>query len=250
MTWNDKTGVGRAVCTAAALALCVCAVPECALGAPAKAPPVIKFKVDAAKCPKDAKWVEKNVRRPLEKWAGNVVTLLDGKDAAWTNGVVDIVLERGDGKGEAPAWAGGGKIHLNMKFAMSCQHEAAGACIHEFAHVVQDYGPREWRAKPYADVPGWLVEGIADWTRWFNYEGKAGAARATGDARRDPRHDGAYGLTACFLDYLAKKYDRELVAKLNKECRDGKYSEGIWEKLTGKPREKLAREWKHRLGVN
>ena len=130
----------------------------------------VEFRMDATKVPEMAQWAEKNVRRPVEKWADNVVTLLDGKDATWTNGVVELVLETGEGGNVAPAWACGGKIFLNMKWATSCPQEAAGACVHEFAHVVQDYGPRDCRAIPYANTPGWLVEGIADWVRWFNYE--------------------------------------------------------------------------------
>lgn len=210
---------------------------------------LVKFKVNSSKVPDKAAWAEKKVRKPLEKWAGNVVELLDGKGAAWKNGVVEIVLEKGEGKDDPPAWAGGGKIYLNMKWALSCQHEVVGACVHEFAHVVQDYTPRPGRASPYSGPPGWLVEGIADWVRWFNFEGKAGIQRATGDARNDPRHDGAYGLTASFLDFIAKKYDRDFVSKLNKICRQGKYKENVWERLTGKTREVLAYEWQKRLGV-
>ena len=209
----------------------------------------VEFRVDAAKLPEMAQWAEKNVRRPVEKWAGNVVALLDGKDATWTNGVVELVLETGEGGNVAPAWACGGKIFLNMKWATSCPQEAAGACVHEFAHVVQDYGPRDGRAIPYANTPGWLVEGIADWVRWFNYEGKAGAKRANGNAMRNPKYDGAYNLTASFLDYVARKYKRDVIVKLNKTCREGKYDEGVWKTLTGKDLGTLDMEWKKKLGV-
>jgi hypothetical protein len=209
----------------------------------------VEFRVDAAKLPEMAQWAEKNVRRPVEKWAGNVVALLDGKDATWTNGVVELVLETGEGGNVAPAWACGGKIFLNMKWATSCPQEAAGACVHEFAHVVQDYGPRDGRAIPYANTPGWLVEGIADWVRWFNYEGKAGAKRANGNAMRNPKYDGAYNLTASFLDYVARKYKRDVIVKLNKTCREGEYDEGVWKTLTGKDLGTLDMEWKKKLGV-
>ena len=209
----------------------------------------VEFRMDATKVPGMAQWAEKNVRRPVEKWAGNVVALLDGKDAVWTRGVVEIVLETGEGGDVPPAWACGGKIFLNMKWATSCPQEAAGACVHEFAHVVQDYGPREGRSRPYASTPGWLVEGIADWVRWFNYEGKAGANRANGDAMRNPKYDGAYGLTASFLDYVARKYKRDTIVELNKTCREGKYDEGVWETLTGKDLGTLDMEWKRKLGI-
>ena len=222
---------------------------EGAAPATAGAAHAVEFRVDAAKLPEMAQWAEKNVRRPVEKWADNVVTLLDGKDATWTNGVVELVLETGEGGNVAPAWACGGKIFLNMKWATSCPQEAAGACVHEFAHVVQDYGPRDGRAIPYANTPGWLVEGIADWVRWFNYEGKAGAKRANGNAMRNPKYDGAYNLTASFLDYVARKCKRDVIVKLNKTCREGKYDEGVWKTLTGKDLGTLDMEWKKKLGV-
>lgn len=241
--------------TAVLALLALSVVPVCAqravTGKSANAVPVVKFKVDAAKVPKQEKWVEKNVVRPLEKWAGNVIVLLDGKGTAWTNGVVDIILETGEGEDVPPAWAfGGGKISLNMKWAMSTSpRDVVGACVHEFAHVVQDYTPREGRPDPYVGPPGWLTEGIADWVRWFNYEGRAGVNRANGDAQRDPRHDGGYGLTASFLNFIALKYDRAFVTKLNKICRDGKYTEDVWKDMTGKDRDMLDREWKKKLNV-
>ena len=241
-------GIAVRMCIVAAVAhvSIAHAKPSAALDGKAKA---VEFRVDATKLPEMAQWVEKNVKRPVEKWAGNVIALLDGKDAAWTRGVVEIVLETGEGGNAAPAWACGGKIFLNMKWATSCPQEAAGACVHEFAHVVQDYGPRDGRASPYANTPGWLVEGIADWVRWFNYEGKAGANRANGDAMRNPKYDGAYGLTASFLDYLARRYKRDVIVKLNKTCREGKYDEGVWKTLTGKDLDVLDMEWKKKLGI-
>jgi hypothetical protein len=110
-----------------------------------------------------------------------------------------------------------------------------GAMVHETAHCVQLYRGR--------GNPGWLVEGVADYVRFFKYEpGKAG--------RLNPeraRYDGSYRVTAAFLAYLVEKYDRDIVRKLNAAMREGRYAEGIWKELTGKGVEELNQEWRRSL---
>lgn len=216
------------------------------LGAKPKQEPAVVFNIDASMVPTKKDWAEKKLKPELESWAKNVVTLLDGKGAKWTRGDVTLILDPEDGV--ASAVAATCTIRLHRKFAEDDPEGAKGACIHEFAHIVQDYRPAPGRAEPYVYPPGWLVEGIADWVRWFNYEGKAGIRRANADAVNNPKHDAAYGVTASFLDYIAKKYDREFVTKLNKVCREGKYSEEVWTTFTKKTREELAKEWARKIG--
>ena len=65
-----------------------------------------------------------------------------------------------------------------------------GAMVHETVHVVQAYrrGHR----------PGWLVEGISDYIRFFKFEpGKLGRINA-----RTAHYDGSYRVSAAFLAYL------------------------------------------------
>ena len=54
-------------------------------------------------------------------------------------------------------------------------------------------------------------------------------------------------MTAAFLNYVAEKYDKELVRKLNKAMREGEYKEEFWKELTGKTVEELGEEWKASL---
>ena len=204
--------------------------------------PRYRFKIDASAFPEKARWAEAWLKPALEAMAPAVVELLDGKGAKWNGGETTLVLT--DEEGVAWTIAGSGKIWLNVDFAKSCPEEVVGACVHEFAHVVQDYQPLKGRADPYHDGPGWLCEGIADWVRWLNLEGEEGVKRANDDARQDPRHEEGYGITASFLDYVAKTCDRDFVGKLNRICREGRYDEGVWEKLTGKSRQELDEEWK------
>jgi hypothetical protein len=110
-----------------------------------------------------------------------------------------------------------------------------GAMVHETVHVVQGYrrGHR----------PGWLVEGISDYVRFFKYEpGKLGRINP-----RTARYNGSYRVSAAFLAYLVGKYDKDIVRKLNGMMREGRYEEDAFQKLTGKPLRELDEEWRATL---
>jgi hypothetical protein len=110
-----------------------------------------------------------------------------------------------------------------------------GAMVHETVHCVQQYRAR--------NNPGWLVEGVADYIRFWKYEpGKAGRL-----SLRRAKYDGSYRVTAAFLAYLAEKHDPQIVKKLNARMRAGKYSEAVWKELTGKSVEQLNQEWRQSL---
>ena len=110
-----------------------------------------------------------------------------------------------------------------------------GAMVHESVHVVQAYHHR--------GNPGWLVEGIADYIRFFKYEpGKAGPVNP-----RRAHYNGSYRVTATFLDYVSRKYDKNLVHKLNAAMREGNYSSQIFKDATGKTLEQLDDEWRATL---
>ena len=111
-----------------------------------------------------------------------------------------------------------------------------GAVIHELTHVVQHYTT--------GDRPGWLVEGIADWVRWFNWE--PANRRPHADPAR-AKYDASYQTTAQFLDWAQAKYNPRLVALLNNDCRKGHYRERMWQTYTGHTLQDLGAEWKASL---
>jgi Peptidase of plants and bacteria len=116
------------------------------------------------------------------------------------------------------------------------QHrDDVGAMIHETTHVVQHYRG--------AHNPGWLVEGISDYVRFFKFEpgkiGKINAERA--------HYNGSYRVTAAFLAFVAGKYDKVLVTKLNKRMREGHYKDEAFHDLTGKSLHELDEEWRAAL---
>lgn len=201
-----------------------------------------KIVVDSSKVPEYAKWAREELQPALESYFPSIVRLLDGEKPVLPDGVCTVVLEH---KLKCPAYCVGGKFCLSMDFVRQFPHEAKGACVHELAHVIQDYRPRPGRAQPYRGAPGWIVEGIADWVRWLNYEGEKGRKRAEGYALSDRAFDAGYRVSAVFLDWVAKKYNRDLIVKLNKISREGRYDEvGTWVELTGKRLEVLAGEWR------
>jgi Peptidase of plants and bacteria len=132
------------------------------------------------------------------------------------------------------AAAGGGRITGSVRY-FKAHPEDFGAMVHETVHVVQSYRTR--------GNPGWLVEGIADYVRFYRYEK---------DPRPPPRpdrarYDGSYRVTARFLNYVAEKYDKDLVRKLNTAMREGEYKPELWQALTKKTVQELGEEWKESL---
>jgi hypothetical protein len=132
------------------------------------------------------------------------------------------------------AATGGSRITGSVKY-FKAHPDDIGAMVHETVHVVQDYRR--------GNSPGWLVEGVADYVRFFKYEpGKIGPLNP-----ERARYDGSYRVSAAFLAFVSEKHDRELVRKLNTLLREGKYHEGAFKDLTGKTVKELEADWKASL---
>ena len=139
---------------------------------------------------------------------------------------------KSDYKGVAAA--GGGRITGSVAYFKS-HPDDIGAMVHETAHCVQNYRAR--------GLPGWLVEGIADYVRFWKYEpGKAGRLQP-----ERAKYDASYRTTAAFLAFVSEKYDPKAVNKLNALLRENKYDVGVWKTLTGKSVEELNQEWRQSL---
>jgi hypothetical protein len=146
--------------------------------------------------------------------------------------------------GSTPASAGGARINLNIRwFRGELKREALGAVVHELVHVVQNYGSanRSRANRP----PGWLVEGIADYIRWFLYEPQLKGAEMTKDNIALARFDSSYRVSGNFLNWVTLNHEQEIVKKLNAAARDGKYDEKLWKEFTGKTLQELGADWKN-----
>ena len=189
----------------------------------------IEFVVDVSDAPAMKEWAEKAAHICERQYP----LLCDDlrSDGFKPRRVITMTLKN-DYKGVAET--GGGRITGSVKYFKS-HPDDFGAMVHETVHAVQDYHSRR--------NPGWLVEGIADYERFFKYEpGKAG--------RMDPdqsHYNGSYRVTATFLDYVAEKYDKELVRKINALMRAGDYKNDVFKDLTGKSLQELDDEWRESL---
>ncbi|MEO6785087.1 MAG: basic secretory protein-like protein [Chthoniobacteraceae bacterium] len=108
-----------------------------------------------------------------------------------------------------------------------------GMIIHEMTHAIQDY-------KGVPKDAGWLVEGIADYIRYWYYEPEVPHRRV--DSAKASYRDG-YSTTAAFLAWLIVKYDRRTVRQLDAALRAGKYSDAIFGQITGKALDPLWQEF-------
>jgi hypothetical protein len=132
-----------------------------------------------------------------------------------------VYLRQADGI----AWASGGEITVNVKW-FTDNPQDVGALYHELAHVVQSYP-----ANPQGGDYGWLVEGIADWARYFVYEGHDLAFYAD---RPAGSYRDAYTNAARFLEWLRLQRNPDIVTELNARLTAGTYNPARdWTELGG-----------------
>lgn len=189
----------------------------------------VEFTVDVSDAPEMKEWAEKAARICEQQYTMINEELKD--DRFQPPRRVRMRLKKMDGV----AYTSGGGITGSVTY-FKRHPDDFGAMVHETAHVVQSYRVR--------GNPGWLVEGIADYVRFFKYEpGKLGRINP-----RRARYDGSYRVTAAFLAYLTDKYDKQIVRKLNEMMREGEYKKEAFQKWTGKTLEQLGAEWVATLG--
>lgn len=210
------------------------------------------FTIDATAAPDLAAWAETELKPVVQSWYPKLVAMLPSEGfAPRTN----LTMRFRSDMGGTPASAGGGRINLNCDwFRRELEREARGSVVHEMVHVVQNYG-RTRRSNPNATrTPGWLVEGIADYIRWFLYEPETKGAEITSRNLSRARYDASYRITGNFLNWVTERYDPEIVRKLNIAAREGNYTESLWKDTTGKTLQQLGDEWRQhhetRLGGN
>ncbi len=190
----------------------------------------VEIETDTTKAPELKEWAEK-VAKLCEKWYPRINEEFASEGFKPTTSIKMIITPDYNGV----AMAGGNRITGATKW-FKAHPEDLGAMIHETTHIVQRYRGR--------GNPGWLVEGVADYFRFFIYEpGKIGRIA------RDPHYNQAYRTTAAFLKFVTDKYDKDLVKKLNKAMREGTYKDQMFKDLTGKTLPELDEEWRTSLGI-
>ena len=132
------------------------------------------------------------------------------------------------------------EIVINAEWARKrLENEVPGVVIHELMYLVQQYKN---------NYPSWLQQGLADYVRWYLFEGSESACDFPDWNSGEVRYDGSYRYTANFLNWVSKKHGSSVIKKLNTECRAGRYREGLWQELTGRSAADLGAEWKASKG--
>jgi hypothetical protein len=199
-----------------------------------------RISIDTRETPDLTEWARSEVAPMCREWYPRLVRMLPGPDYhAPTNVTITFSAEM---KGVAAT--GGTRIRCAAAwFRQNLKGEGKGAIFHELIHVVQNYGWGRRNNPNAARVPGWIVEGIPDYIRWFVFEPERKGAEITKRNVERARYDGNYRISANFLNWVVTKYDKELVPKLNAEARAGKYREELWKEYTGKTVQELGEQW-------
>src|SRR5260370_374070 len=120
--------------------------------------------INAAKAPELNDWAQSKLAPVLAEWYPKIAAMLPSEGFT-APAYCMVTLKPVSGV----AYTTGAGIVANSKWLQTeLNGDAIGSLVHEMVHVVQHY---------HGDNPGWLVEGMADYIRWFKYEpGGHGAA--------------------------------------------------------------------------
>lgn len=203
--------------------------------------------VDTSGAPELKDWAEHKLAPLLADWYPKIAAMLPSEGYEPPK-AFSVTIRPGDGV----AATGGTRVTANSTWLKrELDREALGALLHEEVHVLQQYRrPRRGNPDaPRARAPGWLVEGIPDYIRWFLYEPQSHGADIVwmrGRRNLSLNYDARYRVTANFLDYVINHYDKDktILTKVNAACRDGKYNDELWKDYTGKTLPELNDEWK------
>jgi hypothetical protein len=189
-------------------------------------PATVKVTVDTSEVPDLADWGQK-AKVLVEKWHPLIAELLRS-DGFTPPAEVRLVFKK-DMRGVAYT----SRATITVAADWVKKHPGdTGMVVHELTHVVQSY-----RATPRN--AGWLVEGIADYVRFFHYEPETAV---TVNPRRDSYRNG-YRTGAAFLAWVEKTHDKEVVRKLNAALRKSEYKDELFKTYTSKTLDELWAEF-------
>ncbi len=174
--------------------------------------PTLKVKIEGAELapPGFAEAAEKM----MKDWYPRVRQIL-GVDYATAE---EITLRFRDYDGVARTT--GATIEASTRF-FAKHPDDVGAILHEMVHVIQAYPPGS---------PGWLVEGIADYVRYYHYEPAKGAAFR---ARPGQSYRAGYNPAAALLASAQAGKPKAIVAELNRRGHAGKLTEEAFREVVG-----------------
>jgi hypothetical protein len=198
--------------------------------------------INTSQAPEMKQWAETKLAPVLVEWYPKIVAYLPGKGYSAPQ-KVKVVIRPGRGVADT--------VNATIKaytpwLKREQDRESAGALVHELVHVVQSYRWAKHKGKPKPN-PGWLVEGLADYFRWYHFEPQSHGADIAPKNIKRSNYDGGYRVTANFLNWMSGAYGEKLIPELNAAMREGNYDADFWTAHTGKSVEQLGAEWKESL---
>ena len=191
---------------------------------------------DTSAAPELTDWVKDKLAPVLAVWYPKIAALLPSEGF---NSPTNYTITVKDMDGVA--YTSGTDVSVSKQWIQDQMNgEAIGSLVHESVHVVQQYD--------FGNAPGWLVEGMADYVRWFRYEPQSHGADIIWMRRQgenfSPHYNDSYRISANFLNWVTEKYDTNIVTEVNAALRDDKYTSDFWKQHTGKTVQELDAEWR------
>jgi predicted alpha-1,2-mannosidase len=191
--------------------------------------------IDTSEAPELTDWADHKLAPVLAQWYPKITAMLPSDGYTAPSGYT-ITVQDMDGV----AYTTGTNVFVSARWCNDQMNgQAIGSLVHESVHVVQQYH--------FDEVPSWLVEGMADYIRWFKYEPQSHGADIAWMRHQGkdfaPKYNGSYRISANFLNWLTEKYDSNIVTEVNAAAREGKYSDAFWKQRTGKTLQELGAEW-------
>lgn len=200
-------------------------LPSVVLAAPeATEEAELQVKIDVTEVPELKDWAAQS-EKLIREWHPKIAEMLSQEGFTPPTEVRVVFKKDMDGV----AHTIGNEITISGNWVK--QHpEDTGMVIHELVHVEQAYR----RGRPF-----WLVEGIADYIRFYKYEPET---RLRGiNAERQSYRDG-YRTSAQFIAWLEKNHPG-FVKKANEAIRKHEYQNVMLHEMTGKNLEQLWTEF-------
>jgi hypothetical protein len=204
--------------------------------------------IDTSDAPELTEWARDVLGPVCQQWYTNIVQLLPsaGFEAPPECRIEFHNLGPVTGAaGQTVAFTRGARITCGAEwFRQDPWQEAVGCVVHEMVHVVQQYPAHRDDSHEEGQAPGWLVEGIADYVRWFLFEPQSHGAEITSANLSAAQYDASYRITANFLNWVVKKFGKDVIVRLNAAARKSEYYPGLWERIAGHSVQDLGREWR------
>ncbi len=179
--------------------------------------PTITF--DAAAAPDLLPWMNNRLKPILQQW----YPVLADKYAypqyqPYTSFTVKL-----DNANTGVAYADQNVINVNPTWLRNNLSDAPGALLHESTHVIQA------TTIGGAHMPGWLVEGMADYTREQVYKDRAPRAAGANET-----YISGYSMGSNLLNYIQATYSATFIHDMNVASHSGTYTDAIFTQKTGK----------------